>query len=88
MEYDTFLELLDTVAPLITCRDTKTRDAISPGERLAVTLCFLATRSQTGLFDNGENLHDLSLNRVQEHVYIVKVLPCCLSGTAGTMVIS
>ena len=35
--------LLDAVSPLIVHKDTAMRDVISPAERLAVTLRFLAT---------------------------------------------
>ena len=42
----TFEDLLSVIAPRITYQDTVMRQAISPGERLAVTLRFLAT----GLF--------------------------------------
>ena len=38
-----FQYLLDAVSPLIVRKDTTTRDAIPPAERLAVTLRFLAT---------------------------------------------
>lgn len=38
-----FDELLDLVSPLIIKQDTQMRKAISPGERLAVTLRYLAT---------------------------------------------
>ena len=43
MNATTFEELLGRVAPLIGRKDTVMRKAISPGERLALTLCFLAT---------------------------------------------
>ena len=44
MDQATFDELLSKVGPLITYKDTFMRKAISPGERLALTLlCFLAT---------------------------------------------
>ena len=43
MDAATFDELLAMVRPHITFRDTNMRKAISPGERLAVTLRFLAT---------------------------------------------
>ena len=39
----TFEELPTSIAPRITFRDTVLRQAISPAERLAVTLLFLAT---------------------------------------------
>lgn len=38
-----FNNLLEMVSPLIKKEDTRMRDAISPGERLALTLRFLAT---------------------------------------------
>ena len=43
MDAATFEELLVKVAPLITRKDTKMRQCIHPGERLALTLRFLAT---------------------------------------------
>ena len=43
MDAATFDELLTMVRPHITYKDTLMRDSISPGERLAVTLRFLAT---------------------------------------------
>jgi hypothetical protein len=43
MDTATFDELLQLVAPLIQRQDTHFRKAIPPGERLAVTLRFLAS---------------------------------------------
>ena len=43
MDIATFEELLQITAPAITYQDTNKREAIPPGERLAVTLRFLAT---------------------------------------------
>ena len=43
MDVATFEDLLRVIAPRITYQDTVMRQAISPGERLAVTLRFLAT---------------------------------------------
>ena len=43
MDIATFDELFDLVTPHITYTDTNMRFAIPPGERLAVTLHFLAT---------------------------------------------
>ena len=43
MDAATFDELLQMVGPLITYQDTNMRQSISPGERLALTLRFLAT---------------------------------------------
>lgn len=43
MDAVTFEELLTSVAPRITYQDTVLRKAIPPGERLAITLRFLAT---------------------------------------------
>ena len=43
MDIATFEELLQVTAPAITYQDTNKREAIPPGERLAVTLRFLAT---------------------------------------------
>ena len=43
MDAEAFDELLTMVRPHITYQDTNMRESISPGERLAVTLRFLAT---------------------------------------------
>ena len=43
MDAVTFEELLTSVAPRITYRDTLMRQAMPPGERLDITLRFLAT---------------------------------------------
>lgn len=43
MDAATFEKLLCMVAPMITHKDTVMREAITPGERLAVILRFLAT---------------------------------------------
>lgn len=43
MDASTFEDLQQMVAPLITYQDTKFHDAIPPGERLALTLRYLAT---------------------------------------------
>ena len=43
MDSTSFEELLSAIAPKITHQDTVFRNAISPGERLAVTLRYLAT---------------------------------------------
>ncbi len=43
MDAATFEQLLCMVAPMITYQDTVMRQAITPGERLALTLRFLAT---------------------------------------------
>ena len=47
MDAGTFEELLTSIAPRITYQDTVLRKAISPAERLAVTLRFLATGADT-----------------------------------------
>ena len=43
MDIESFQAILAMVAPKITYRDTHLRKAIPPGERLALTLRFLAT---------------------------------------------
>jgi hypothetical protein len=43
MDMASFNELLELVTPLIKRRDTLIRNSISPAERLALTLSFLAT---------------------------------------------
>lgn len=50
MDESTYLQLLNLVTPLITCKDTTTRKSISPHERLSATLRYLAT---------GRSLQDL-----------------------------
>ena len=46
MNAATFETLLNMVAPLIFRKDTNMREAIPPGERLVLTLRFLATGDQ------------------------------------------
>ncbi|GFO37059.1 hypothetical protein PoB_006356400 [Plakobranchus ocellatus] len=43
MDHDIYNELLQLISPLIVKQDTNCRDAITPHERLAVTLTYLAT---------------------------------------------
>ena len=43
MDLETFEELVSKLEPLLKKKDTRMRNAISPGEQLAVTLRFLAT---------------------------------------------
>ena len=43
MDHNTFQELLELVRPFIQRQDTVMRSAIPPGERLALTLRYLAT---------------------------------------------
>ena len=43
MDKTTFVELLEKVSPLIIKKDTTMRPAISPGEKLALTLRYLAS---------------------------------------------
>ena len=43
MDYDIYNELLKLISPLIVKQDTNFRDAITPHERLAATLRYLAT---------------------------------------------
>ena len=38
-----FAELLDLVSPFIKKQDTKMREAVSPAQRLSITLRYLAT---------------------------------------------
>ena len=49
MDAATFEKLLCMIAPMITHKDTVMREAITPGERLAVTLRFLATGKYSNL---------------------------------------
>ena len=50
MDAATFEDLLQRVAPIITKQDTYMRAAIPAGERLAVTLRFLATGNSSSFF--------------------------------------
>ena len=43
MDRSSFCDLLEKVSPLISKEDTTMRQAISAGERLAVTHCYLAS---------------------------------------------
>lgn len=43
MDSESFMLLLDKVTPMILRQDTHLRDSITPAERLAATLRFLAT---------------------------------------------
>ncbi|KAG0725966.1 hypothetical protein GWK47_037552 [Chionoecetes opilio] len=43
MSKDNFVKLLNLVSPLIRKQDTKLRKAVSPAQRLSVTLRYLAT---------------------------------------------
>ena len=47
MYVTTFEELLQNVAHILTSQATHMRDAILPGERLAVTLCFITQQTYT-----------------------------------------
>ena len=51
MDYTSFLELVEMIRPPVQKVDTILRKCVSVEERLAVTLCFLAT---------GESYHSLS----------------------------
>ena len=66
MDCDLFEELLNIVGPLIERRDTVFRDCVSAGERLAITLRFLAT---------GDSYPSLqAAYRVSRHT-IAKIIP-------------
>ena len=43
MDYDIYNELLERISPLIVKQDTNSCDAVTPHERLAATLRYLAT---------------------------------------------
>ena len=60
MDAFTFEKLLCMVSPMITYQDTIMREAITPGERLAITLRFLATGMFTFLVIN-TNLQKLPI---------------------------
>ena len=64
MDAATFEKLLHMVAPLITYKDTVMREAITPGERLAVTLRFLAT----GKFNNSVFLMTVLYSPLVKHL--------------------
>ena len=51
MSYDTFLALLTRVGPRLEKQDTVMREAIKPGERLAITLRYLGS-GKCGSSDN------------------------------------
>lgn len=43
LDYNQYRELLQLVTPLIAKKDTRMRKAVTPGERLMLTLRYLAT---------------------------------------------
>jgi len=49
MDVDSFALLTERLTPLIERSNTNMRESISPGERLAVTMRYLATGRPTGL---------------------------------------
>ena len=67
MNAATFETLLNMVAPLIFRKDTNMREAIPPGERLALTLRFLAT---------GEDLLEMCFRPVSLFTSIMQDLNC------------
>ena len=56
MDSTSFETLINMVGPKVKRQDTVMRKAISPGERLAITLCFLATGTLFFHFINFFNL--------------------------------
>ena len=66
MDAATFEELLGMVAPLIIRKDTKMRQSIHPGERLALTLRFLATGWQLSKLLHPRMLCD---NQFMQYLY-------------------
>ena len=75
MNASTFETLLTKVAPLIARKDTHMRDAIPPGERLAVTLRFLATgenKRPACIFSNiSINCSTLALLHWKEAIFVL-----------------
>ena len=67
MDASTFEELLSSIAPRITYQDTVMRQAISPAERLAVTLRFLATGKCDLLHIKFSNALFIVIARVYAH---------------------
>ena len=66
MNEETYLELLNYVTPLIQRQDTRMRKAITPHERLAATLRFLAT---------GRSLRDLSFSTGIAACTLSRIIP-------------
>lgn len=75
MDESTFEELLALVSPHIAKQDTQLRAAISPSERLAVTLRFLATgnnyKSLSALFRIAPNTISCIIPEVCDAIYKV-----------------
>ena len=63
MDVSTFEELLSVTAPAISYPDTNMREAITPGERLAVTLRFLATGMYVEYCIPTHSIHIIFCNR-------------------------
>ena len=76
MDPGMFHFILDGIQPLIIKKDTNYRKAISPGERLALTLRFLATGIMNVGFLSNRVLLGYNLPLLQIlHVYIFFVFP-------------
>lgn len=71
MDHATFAELLQKVTPLIKCEDTVLRTAIDPGERLALTLRYLATDEDREM--EVSMLSSSTLNRGKLHKFAVSL---------------
>ncbi|KAG0716812.1 hypothetical protein GWK47_008766 [Chionoecetes opilio] len=66
MSKDNFVKLLNLVSPLIRKQDTKLRKAVSPAQRLSVTLRYLAT---------GESRRSLEFQYKIRHNLISSIIP-------------
>ncbi|KAG0711267.1 hypothetical protein GWK47_020993 [Chionoecetes opilio] len=66
MSKDNFVKLLNLVSPLIRKQDTKLRKAVSPAQRLSVTLRYLAT---------GESRRSLEFQYRISHNLISSIIP-------------
>ena len=66
MDEDTYVDLLSRVSPFITYEDTNMRKAITPHERLSVTLRYLAT---------GRSLNDLKYSAIISTSSLSAIIP-------------
>ena len=66
MNEDTYIDLLSRVSPLISHEDTNMRKALTPHERLTVTLRYLAT---------GRSLNDLKYSAIISTSSLSAIIP-------------
>ena len=76
IKMDTFIYLIQLFEPRLTKQDTKMRDAISPGLKLACTLRYLAT---------GDSFHSLGYAFHVGHNTISKFIPEVCSALIDTL---